>query len=97
MAGCCQFAGLRRGRQTVLVADDQTSTVHGDEQLIARAGHLLSGAREEFACAARDLATWSRPQSRLEAERRVRANRPPGFTVCKLMSPVALADEEQRT
>ncbi|MGH2928796.1 MAG: DNA-binding response regulator, partial [Solirubrobacteraceae bacterium] len=79
------------------MADDLTSTVCGDEQLIARAGHLLGGAREEFACAARDLATWSRPQARLEAENRLRAGFPPTSTVRKLLTPAALADAEQRT
>jgi DNA-binding NarL/FixJ family response regulator len=78
------------------VADAQTSTVHGDEQLIARAGHLLDGVRDEFACAARDLGTWSRPQARAAAARRLVASRRDGFTVRKLMSPLALADEEQR-
>ena len=96
MAGCCQFAGLQRGGQTVLVADDQTSTVHGDDQLIARAGHLLDGVREEFVCAARDLAMWSRPQARAAAARRLVASRSEGLAIRKLMSPVALADEEQR-
>jgi DNA-binding NarL/FixJ family response regulator len=78
------------------VADDQTSTVHGDEQLIARAGHLFDAVRDEFVCAARDLATWSRTQARVAAARRGLTARPDGFAVRKLMSPVALADEAQR-
>jgi hypothetical protein len=34
-------------------------TVHGEQELFARAGHLFH-AREEFVCAAADLTTWSR-------------------------------------
>jgi DNA-binding NarL/FixJ family response regulator len=80
----------------VLVADDQTSTVHGDEELIARAGHLLDGVRDEFVCAARDLMTWSQPRARATVGRRAVADRPAGFTARKLLSPLALADEAQR-
>jgi len=80
----------------VPVADDQTSTVRGDEQLIARAGHLFDAVRNEFVCAARDLATWSQPQARAAVARRMRTARPDGFAVRKLLSPVALAAEAQR-
>ena len=76
------------------VADDQTSTVYGDEQLIARAGHLFGTVRD--VCATRDLAGWPQPQARLAAARRVHAARPGGFALRKLLSPVALADEAQR-
>jgi DNA-binding NarL/FixJ family response regulator len=78
------------------VADDQTSTVHGDEQLIARAGHLFDSVRDEFICAARDLTTWSQPRTRATVGLRATAGRPAGFKVRKLMSPLALADEAQR-
>jgi DNA-binding NarL/FixJ family response regulator len=79
------------------VADDQTSTVRGDAELIARAGHLFDAVHEEFACAARDLATWSQPEARSAIARRVLAHGPDGgFTVRKLMSPLVLADEAQR-
>jgi DNA-binding NarL/FixJ family response regulator len=74
------------------VADDQTSTVYGDEQLIARAGHLFDTVRD--VCATRDLVTWS--QARTAAVRRVRTARPDGFGLRKLLSPVALADEARR-
>jgi DNA-binding NarL/FixJ family response regulator len=95
------FAGPPGGWQTERVADDQTSTVRGDAELIARAGHLFDAVHEEFICAARDLATWSQPRARSAIARRVRA---PGagsaaernFTVRKLWSPLALADEAQR-
>ncbi|WP_330174979.1 DNA-binding response regulator [Streptomyces sp. NBC_01498] len=70
--------------------------VRGDADLVARAGHLFASARTEFVCAARDLRTWSRPEARAAAGGRIRAVGSPGFTVRKLLSPVALADEEAR-
>jgi DNA-binding NarL/FixJ family response regulator len=76
------------------VTDDQTSTVYGDEELIARAGHLFDTVRDVRAT--RDLAMWPQPQARMAAARRVHAARPDGFEVRKLLSPVALADEAQR-
>ena len=88
------FAGPPGGGQTERVADDQTSTVRGDAELVARAGHLFDTVGEEFACAARDLATWSQPEARSAVARRVLAHGPDeGFTVRKLMSPLVLADE----
>jgi DNA-binding NarL/FixJ family response regulator len=78
------------------VSDDQTSTVRGDAELIARAGHLFDAVHEDFVCAARDLATWSQPEARSAVARRVHARRADGFTIRKLMSPLALADEAQR-
>jgi DNA-binding NarL/FixJ family response regulator len=78
------------------VTDDQTSSVRGDAELIARAGHLFDAVREEFVCAARDLATWSHPESRSMIARRVVAAGTDGFTVRKLWSPLVLADEAQR-
>jgi DNA-binding NarL/FixJ family response regulator len=78
------------------MADDQTSTVRGDTELIARTGHLFDAVHEEFACAARDLATWSQPRARAAMARRVRAHDPGRLTVRKLWSPLALADEAQR-
>ncbi|MGH3164297.1 MAG: DNA-binding response regulator [Trebonia sp.] len=79
------------------MADDQTSTVRGDAELIARAGHLFDAVHEEFACAARDLATFARPEARAAIARQVRPHGTDGVNVRKLMSPVALADEAQRT
>jgi DNA-binding NarL/FixJ family response regulator len=78
------------------VADDQTSTVRGDAELIARAGHLFDAVHEEFACAARDLATWSQPEARSAVARRVLTHGTGSLTVRKLMSPLVLADEAQR-
>jgi DNA-binding NarL/FixJ family response regulator len=78
------------------VADDLTSTVHGDAELIARAAHLFDAVHEEFACAARDLDTWSQPEARSAIAQRVRVPGQDGFTVRKLWSPLALTDEAQR-
>jgi hypothetical protein len=90
------FARPGDGWQTGLVADEQTSTVRGDAELIARAGHLFGAVREEFVCAARDLDTWSAPEARSALARRVRAGGAGGLAIRKLMSPLALADEAQR-
>jgi hypothetical protein len=78
------------------VADDQTSTVRGDAELIARAGHLFDAVHAEFACAVRDLATWSQPEARSAVARRMLAPGTEGFTVRKLVSPLALVGEAQR-
>ena len=75
------FAGPGDGWQTGRVADDQTSTVRGDAELIARAGHLFDAVHEEFVCAARDMATWSQPEARSAVARRVRAPGTDNFTV----------------
>jgi DNA-binding NarL/FixJ family response regulator len=88
--------GVKAAKHTERVADDRTSTVHGDAELIARAGHLFDVVHEEFACAARDLATWSQPEARSAVARRVRDRPSDGMTVRKLMSPLVLADEAQR-
>ncbi|HEX3491479.1 MAG TPA: DNA-binding response regulator [Streptosporangiaceae bacterium] len=75
---------------------DDTSTVRGDVELVARAGHLFDAVHEEFVVAVRDLATWSRPEVRSALARRVFAPGKGRLTVRKLMSPLALADEAQR-
>ena len=67
------IAGPGHSGQTGRVTDDQTSTVRGDAELIARAGHLFDAVHDEFACAARDLATWSAPEARSAVARRVLA------------------------
>jgi DNA-binding NarL/FixJ family response regulator len=90
------LAGPGDGKHTERVADDQTSTVRGDAELIVRAGHLFDTAQKEFACAARDLATWSRPRARSAVAERMHAPGKDGFTVRKLWSPLVLADETQR-
>ncbi|MFI6523161.1 DNA-binding response regulator [Streptomyces uncialis] len=76
--------------------NEEVFSVRGDAELIARAGHLFESARTEFLCAARDLQTWSRLGARAAVRTRMRAADPVGFTPRKLLSPVALADEEAR-
>ncbi|MFJ7423889.1 DNA-binding response regulator [Streptomyces uncialis] len=76
--------------------NEEVFSVRGDAELIARAGHLFESARTEFLCAARDLQTWSQPGARSAVRDRMRAADPAGFTPRKLLSPVALADEEAR-
>ncbi|WP_217163475.1 DNA-binding response regulator [Streptomyces sp. AC512_CC834] len=72
----------------------ESVTIHGDLELLARAGHLFSSVREEFVCAARDLDTWPRPAARRVATARVRESG--AQRVRKLLSPAALADEDGR-
>ncbi|MFE3944465.1 DNA-binding response regulator [Streptomyces sp. NPDC059118] len=71
-------------------------SVQGDAELIERAGHLFESANTEFLCAARDLRTWSQPEARAAIQHRMRARGLAGFTTRKLLSPVALAEEEAR-
>lgn len=73
--------------------NEQVFSVRGDAELIARAGHLFASARTEFLCAARDLRTWSQPEPRTAIANRMHA---PDFTSRKLLSPVALVEEEDR-
>ncbi|MFC4112140.1 DNA-binding response regulator [Nonomuraea zeae] len=75
---------------------EQAFSVQGDAELVARAGHLFESTRDEFLCAARDLKTWSQPEARAAIRNRMRAAGSTGFTSRKLLSPVALADEEAR-
>ncbi|MER7131437.1 DNA-binding response regulator [Streptosporangium saharense] len=70
---------------------DRNVTLRGERELTARAGHLLLGARHEFACTAGDLRTWNMPGARA----RVAADRG-SLTVRKLFDVRLLADEEGR-
>ncbi|MFJ2646182.1 DNA-binding response regulator [Streptomyces sp. NPDC087420] len=80
--------------------NEEVFSVRGDAELTARAGHLFASARTEFLCAARDLKTWSQPEARAAIRNRMRAADraagPAGLIPRKLLSPVALADEEAR-
>lgn len=73
-------------------------TLHGEDELLARAGHLFA-AREEFICAATNLSTWTRrgmvkghlrQVSIDEVGQRV-AN---GLLMRKMYNPAAVADPE---
>lgn len=87
VAASCQTGGMR---------NERVFSVRGDAELIARAGHLFESARTEFLCAARDLKTWSQPEARAAIRSRMRTADSSDFTSRKLLSPVALADEEAR-
>lgn len=76
--------------------NEQVFTVRGDAELVARAGHLFESAQTEFVCAARDLKTWSQPEARAAIGARMRAVDSAEFATRKLLSPVALTDEEDR-
>jgi DNA-binding NarL/FixJ family response regulator len=76
--------------------NEEVFSVQGDDELMARAGHLFASARTEFLCAARDLGTWSQPEVRATIVRRMRTAGAPGPVFHKLLSPLALADEESR-
>ncbi|MFF2329255.1 MULTISPECIES: DNA-binding response regulator [unclassified Streptomyces] len=76
--------------------NEQVFSVQGDAELVARAGHLFASACTEFLCAARDLRTWSQPEARASVQERMRAAPAPAFTTRKLLSPVALVEEEAR-
>ena len=77
----------------VPVSVDQVLTVHGEDELYARAGHLFE-PREEFVCAAQDMRTWLRPQAHTAAAERVRRRHDAGISVYKLYTPQALSTEE---
>jgi DNA-binding NarL/FixJ family response regulator len=67
--------------------------VVGEEELAARAGHLFGSAREEFICAATDMATWSRPRARIAVTSEMRPV--DGLAVRKLYTHAALTDDAQ--
>lgn len=87
VAACCH---------TGRVLKEQVFSLHGDEELVARAGHLFASARSEFVCAARDLKTWAQPQARAAIRHRMHGGDASGLTARKLYSPVVLADEDAR-
>ena len=74
----------------VPVSVDRVFTVHGDEELVARAGHLLEPS-EEFVCVATDTSTWARPAQRGKP---LLMRHPPvgDVAVYKLYTPRAVAD-----
>lgn len=78
------------------MAAGQVITVHGEEELAARAGHLFADVGTEFLCAAADLNTWSRPDTREAMALRMRPRLLDGVVVRKLYTSAAVADEGQR-
>ncbi|QIY93333.1 DNA-binding response regulator [Streptomyces sp. S1D4-11] len=73
-----------------------TITVHGEQELAARAGHLFAEPKSEFVCAATDLNTWSHRAARDAAVGQMGTRITGGLTVRKLYSAAVLADEDQR-
>jgi len=75
----------------VPVSVDRVFTVHGDEELVARAGHLFD-PREEFLCVASDTSTWSRPARQHNGSSLLHRGSRTGAAVYKLYTPSAVAD-----
>ncbi|MFJ2779375.1 MULTISPECIES: DNA-binding response regulator [unclassified Kitasatospora] len=72
---------------------DRIITLHGERELVQRAGHLFVDSREEFLVAATDLVTWSAGVNAAFAEGK-RPHVVPGLTMRKLYTRRALADPE---
>ncbi|MFE2107806.1 DNA-binding response regulator [Kitasatospora sp. NPDC059463] len=75
------------------MSTDQIITLHGEDELVQRAGHLFLASREEFLVAAADLVTWSAGVNAAFREGK-RPRVVPGLTMRKLYSRRALADPE---
>ncbi|MET8699201.1 DNA-binding response regulator [Kitasatospora sp. NPDC004723] len=72
---------------------DRIITLHGEDELVQRAGHLFVASREEFLVAAADLMTWSAGVNAAFREGK-RPHVVPGLTMRKLYSRRALAEPE---
>ncbi|MFF7587576.1 DNA-binding response regulator [Kitasatospora purpeofusca] len=72
---------------------DRIITLHGEQELVQRAGHLFVASREEFLVAATDLMTFSAGVNAAFREGK-RPHVVPGLTMRKLYSRRALADPE---
>ncbi|MEV0534300.1 DNA-binding response regulator [Kitasatospora sp. NPDC050463] len=75
------------------MSTDPIITLHGEQELVRRAGHLFVASREEFLVAATDLLTWSTGVNAAFAEGK-RPHLVPGLTMRKLYTRRALADPE---
>ncbi|MFD9219662.1 DNA-binding response regulator [Streptomyces sp. NPDC060064] len=76
------------------MATDQIVTLRGEQELVRRAGHLFTGARQEFLCAAADLLTWSSGVNAAFAGGKRPPLTPGGLSMRKLYTTQALADAE---
>ncbi|SDT71334.1 hypothetical protein SAMN05216371_4100 [Streptomyces sp. TLI_053] len=72
---------------------DRIITLHGEQELVQRAGHLFVASREEFLVAATDLMTFSAGVNAAFREGK-RPHVVPGLTMRKMYSRRALADPE---
>lgn len=75
------------------MSTDRIITLHGEQELVQRAGHLFVASHEEFLVAATDLMTWSAGVNAAFREGK-RPHVVPGLTLRKLYSRRALADPE---
>jgi DNA-binding NarL/FixJ family response regulator len=66
-------------------------TLRGEQELMARAGHLFA-AREEFICAATDLSTWAASGTHEAAIAVMRERLAAGARVYKMYNPGAVVD-----
>jgi DNA-binding NarL/FixJ family response regulator len=64
-------------------------SVRGEDELLARAGHLFA-ARDEFVCAATTMSTWANTHR----GERIKGHLSAGVDVRKLYNPTAVADPE---
>ena len=76
----------------VPVSVDRVFTVHGDDELVARAGHLFEPS-EEFVCAATHTSTWARLGRPLPTDH-LRSRTESGVAIYKLYTPQVLANPE---
>ncbi|GAA2793354.1 DNA-binding response regulator [Kitasatospora sp. CM 4170] len=75
------------------MSTDRIITLHGEQELVQRVGHLFVASREEFLVAAADLMTWSTGVNAAFREGK-RPHVVPGLTMRKLYTRRALADPE---
>ncbi|MET9396193.1 helix-turn-helix transcriptional regulator [Kitasatospora sp. NPDC002965] len=75
------------------MSTDRIITLHGESELVRRAGHLFVASHEEFLVAAADLMTWSAGVNAAFREGK-RPHVVPGLTMRKLYTRRALADPE---
>ncbi|MEV6977598.1 helix-turn-helix transcriptional regulator [Kitasatospora sp. NPDC093806] len=75
------------------MSTDRIITLHGEHELVQRAGHLFVASREEFLVAAADLMTFSAGVNAAFREGK-RPHVVPGLTMRKLYTRRALADPE---
>ncbi|MCX5388055.1 DNA-binding response regulator [Streptomyces sp. NBC_00083] len=72
--------------------DEPIVTLHGERELIDRAGHLFAGARHEFLVAAADPGTWSAGVNTAFRAGLRPGRAPDGPVLHKLYTPQALPD-----
>ncbi|MFJ4666396.1 DNA-binding response regulator [Kitasatospora purpeofusca] len=75
------------------MSTDRIITLHGEQELVQRAGHLFVASHEEFLVAATDLMTFSAGVNAAFREGK-RPHVVPGLTMRKLYGRRALADPE---